>query len=254
MTQIMYDSTNANGLPEGGAAYAGYVDGYASFPEIVNRFGHKAHLLSITINAGVLAACLDIESGAATIGDARYWVDRALAADIWRPCVYATADSYFHQGLLQDLSGYGDRIRRWVAWWTDTEDIPGGFDAKQFASNNAYDTSDFRPSMFPQAAPPKPVDPHHYEWFFTGPFRVSGGKSLNERHIVIEYDVARQHWIREHNTLKALRSDLKALAARVYEEAVIVHPLKDGKPSWDLFHRGWRYQELIQRANGKRFV
>lgn len=253
VANTMLDSTNAGALLEGFPAYAGYVDGYADWANIVGRFNGKAHLLPITVFPGVVTMTLDIENGAATIGDARPWLDMVLKAGVVRPVIYAAADSFYHQGLLSDIAPYGDKIRRWIAWWTDTRDIPAGFDAKQYASNMSFDTSVFTDSFFPSSKPPPPPPDYHYDWFALETYKVEG-KELSERHVVERYDAARNHPIKYRSLLKEEQQNCKLLAGRVYEVAVHLNPEKDGKPSWDTYHRGWRFQQLIKRSQGKKFT
>ena len=258
----MYDTIpdSVGQIPADAQAVAGYVDGwYVSFPLLVERFASQAHCLSIAVHPNDDAACLDVEPGDATVGDAPAWVDRQLARGQWRPCVYASQSSWEDDGLYGLLAGYETRIRRWVAAYPGTgANVPSGYDAHQYADvgphGENYDTSVCRDDFFP-SKPTPPPDPHHYQWFFDQPFNTGRpwGK-INERQVVLHYDGARAHWIRYRAYLNhVLRPQLRALAGRVY---TVAHeqPDPNGKPSWDRFHRGWRFQQLIQRSQGKRFA
>lgn len=92
------------------------------------------------------------------------------------------------------------------------------------------------------------VDAHNYGWFISGKFSSQWG-TLNERNVVKHYDGARIHPVKYHNYLNKLRAELKMLAGR--DITVARRQQVHGKPSWDLYHRGWRYQQLIRRSQGK---
>lgn len=99
---------------------------------------------------------------------------------------------------------------------------------------------------------PPPPDPHHYLYFYTGPFHSAQFGNLNERSVVEHYDGARLHVKKYKAYLGKLRNELRFLAgrdARVANADRVHH-----KPSWGLFHRGFRYQGLIHRSQGKKLV
>lgn len=97
---------------------------------------------------------------------------------------------------------------------------------------------------------PPPPDPNHYEWFPVA--EKFEGKNWNERAIVEEYDHLRKHGVLNRRKLKPVRADLKKLADRV---SAVAHDVPKGKkPSWDEFHRGWRYQQLLHRSQGERIA
>lgn len=101
--------------------------------------------------------------------------------------------------------------------------------------------------LAPPAAP-APADPHHYGYFATGPFDSRWGP-LNERDIVEKYDRLRVFGVRNRTPLEPVRAELSFLAGRIAYVAE-----RDEPPSWDQSHRGWRYQQLIHRSQGIRFV
>lgn len=103
--------------------------------------------------------------------------------------------------------------------------------------------------------PPVSVDPHQYHRF-AGNVPLLG-HIVNERAIVVEYDKLRVHPLLHRSRLKVLRVVLTQLAGRVY---TVAHndPLwsspawgRPGLPNWNAWHRGWRYQQLIKRAQGE---
>lgn len=86
----MYDSVDVNAIPADATAVAGYVDGrWPTFRQL-RRF--HAHRLSIAVTASADAACLDVETGDATPGQAPEWVRRQHARGEPRPVIYASRD------------------------------------------------------------------------------------------------------------------------------------------------------------------
>jgi hypothetical protein len=90
------------------------------------------------------------------------------------------------------------------------------------------------------------LDPHQYHRFNT-----------HVRAIVVEYDKLRAHPFLHRPRLKVLRALLAQLALDVYHEAH-GNPLwsspvwgRPGLPNWTAHHAGWRYQQLIHRAQGQ---
>lgn len=250
MTLTMYDAVNVAAIPAGAQAVACYVDGnWPTCQQVDARFPHAQHL-TIAVHAGDDAECLDVETGDATPSEAAGWVNRQLGRGVQRPCVYANGNTWNNLGLARDLAGYGPRIRRWIAEWDNNPQIPAGYDAKQYSTGGNYDTSVCADNFFGPPAPPP--DPHHYLWFYTGPWEVSGQK-LNERQTVESYDKYRVSPTLHALALRKLRDQLGLLAGRVLTVAH-EHPDPGGKPSWDQDHRGWRFQQLIHRAQGQRLA
>lgn len=101
--------------------------------------------------------------------------------------------------------------------------------------------------------PPTPPDPHHYREFPLGPFDWNG-RELWERATVLDYDRLRQHPFIHRPRLAVLRVQLGELADRVAFE-VIDQAKTSGRPrDWSADYRGWRYQQLTARAQGKRLA
>lgn len=99
---------------------------------------------------------------------------------------------------------------------------------------------------------PTPADPYHYLWFDTVK-RVTPYGHWSEVDAVTEYDKLRPGAVTHGVKLHELREVLSPLAARVLTVAY-EQPLPDGKPSWTVDHRGWRYQQLGARADGKNYA
>jgi hypothetical protein len=91
--RTMFDSVTVSEIPADAKAAAGYVGG--SWPTFASgalrqRCAH-ARLVSIAVNSGEEAECLDVEPGDATPADAPAWVRRQHSRGIERPAVYAAA-------------------------------------------------------------------------------------------------------------------------------------------------------------------
>lgn len=72
--KVMFDDTSWQLIPSKAPAVAGYVGGnYETWPEIIHNFP-DAHKLSIAVNAGERARCLDVETGDAVPAQAPDWV------------------------------------------------------------------------------------------------------------------------------------------------------------------------------------
>lgn len=125
----MYDSAENSQFPEGGAAYAGYVDGHVlsqpNYGWVVQNFP-DAHHLSISV-LGNDADCLDIESGAATVAMAAGWYRAQKARGIARPVFYASA-SMMESDLIPAIRAAGiarTEYRLWSAHYGNGAHICG---------------------------------------------------------------------------------------------------------------------------------
>ena len=148
----MYDSVDIGTVPGFAQAVAGYVGGnWPTYDGLVKRFP-KAHHLSIAVNAGEDAECLDIETGDATPADAPNWVRRQHARGIKRPVVYANASTM--PSVLNALSAARigrNEYRVWTAHYTYRAHIEPGSDATQYtdkALGRNLDASLCSPTFF----------------------------------------------------------------------------------------------------------
>jgi len=139
----MYDSTNVDNIPGDAEAVAGYINGaFANFDALVKRFPHAKHL-SISVNSGGDADCLDIETGDATPADAPAWVRKQHARGIKRPVVYANTSTM--PAVIEALTR--DDIKRdeylvWTAHYTNEAHVEDGSDATQYEDHDElYDVS-----------------------------------------------------------------------------------------------------------------
>jgi hypothetical protein len=106
-------------------------------------------------------------------------------------------------------------------------------------------------------APPVPEDPHGYLRFEERPLPWQG-RLLHERWLVKQYDHYRQAPNKGANSemLDLLREDLTRARKRVWYEAHVDARTgkRNDKPTWALYHRGWRWQQLLQRSRGDKVV
>lgn len=260
MTNLAFDdAVTAGNLP--GQKYSVYYeDGrYANYAAVRAKEGPNAKLYGITVRGATghdIAIC-DCETGDLTIPETEAWVATQVHLGVALIIVYANEDTWERLGLKAALAKYGDRIKRWIAHYGVSPVVPAGYDALQFADPGPVDHNVALPSFFTPWHAPAPTDPNHYDWFQTGPFPYKGQK-LNERAIVKQYDAyRRQQTLLKHPhraELKVLREQLAFLAARVAYLAhkrdpsvTVAHALAIAP-----YHGGWRYQQLIRRAQGKR--
>lgn len=257
-TLTMYDSIDVNAIPLHPQAVAGYVGGnWPTYSPLVKKFPFSKHK-SIAVSASEDAEILDIENGDASPDQAPAWVRRQLARGVKLPGVYADASTM--PSVLAALSAAGIKRQDFVVWVADynftaapTPPFLQGAEAVQWtdhALNRNLDASVCLLSFF-ELKPVPVVNPPHYDRFVSGSFPSQWG-DLNERNVVEKYDRLRKHPLVHVFALRKLRAQLLFLADRVASEA-INNPV-NGKPSWGLFFRGYRYQQLSHRAHGMRFV
>lgn len=268
----MFDSISVNQIPASAPAVAGYVGGtWPTYLRLLEVFPRAYHL-SIAVNAGEDAECLDIEGGDAVPDQAPAWVRRQEARGVRRPVVYASVSSM--QTVLAALQSNGIQptaVRLWTAHYTGHPHVCSshscgyglstGSDATQWtdrALNLNLDESLCNDSFF--GPPPPPPDPHHYDRYAVGPFpfRDAGGKilKLNERAIVEEYDHLRIHGRMNAERLNELRVLITFLRKRVWYVAHrdVRTGAKLPEVDWGSYHRGWRWQMLLARSRGEQVV
>jgi hypothetical protein len=164
--EFMFDSVEASALPNNTEAFAGYVNGrFPSFAPMVARFPHVVanhRALSITITAAQIAMCLDVENGDALPSQAGAWVTRALAAQVWKPCLYASRSAM--PAVVADVQAHGHKreaVRLWLATDSGKPIIPPGYDANQYLFGNTHignsDHSIIRDDFFPAIVPRHPT-------------------------------------------------------------------------------------------------
>ena len=149
MTIRMADSVDVNHLPDGMDAYAGYTSGtWPTYNAMVARFPHAFHL-SIAINAGQRADCLDIEPGDATVADAPDWFHLWSPGHTPKPVFYTSASNAANLiGVLGANGILRERFLVWSAHYTNVSHICApnvcGYpaaDGTQWADHGPWDES-----------------------------------------------------------------------------------------------------------------
>jgi hypothetical protein len=262
MTQVIiqYDSIEPSTIPSDAVAVAGYVGGsWPDYSQLVAEFPNARHK-SIAVNASEDADILDIEAGDAVPSDAPGWFRRQKARGLVLPGFYSDASGM--PSVIAELHAAGifDGFVLWVAHLgpQPTPPFEQGAKAIQFTFNalgRNLDASACTEDFWSILPPPPVVNPQHYDWFENAEWELHGEK-VNERQTVEAYDKLRAHvktlTHAEAVELALLRVRLLWLAERVWY--VSHNPLKNGKATFGLYHRGWRWQQLIHRAHGMRFV
>lgn len=113
----MYDSIYVSSLPNGAAAYAGYISGnWPTWGAMVARFANDADLLSIDPFASLtaLAHCLDVESGDATNADILPWFRAMKSKGVSVPVIYTSAGNV--QAVINILMGAGYERAQFLIW------------------------------------------------------------------------------------------------------------------------------------------
>lgn len=156
---LMYDSTNADSIPEDAPAAAGYADGrWPSFFDLDHR-GTPRRRKSIATDAGTDADILDVENYDAVPRQAPGWYARQrVRLPLWElPWFYANLSTM--PDVRYELRNAGikrSEVILFVANPTGHAHIPPGYDACQYDWLEAYDLSWCRPHCFP-SAPAAPV-------------------------------------------------------------------------------------------------
>ena len=100
--------------------------------------------------------------------------------------------------------------------------------------------------LTPVPAPKPPPLSYHYNWY-----------PVSWQTAVRRYDALRRLQARSRMSrieglwLLARKKQCGSYAKSIARNAIKRHPLQDGKPSWDVDHRGWLYQELLRRSRGE---
>lgn len=271
---VMYDDVTVGLIPAGAQAVAGYVDGRYANLTALRKAHPNAKVLEVCVSASHdpdlhASAALDVENGDATNAQAPAWVQRQLSRGLYKPTVYTSVSNV--SALIGTLTANGvprDKYRVWSAHYTYNPHVCSSacwpelgsiaVDATQWtdkALGKSLDESLCSSDFFELAppAPPAPVDPHHYEWF-DDKHRTLKGVKLVERNAVKHYDALRPHPIKYRKAVAEYKMHCQLAANRI-AHLVISEAEKSGKPrDWKPYRRGWRYQQLIKRANGKKIV
>lgn len=113
----MYDDVNVSLIPVAAQAVAGYVDGkWPTYAQLVKKFPHAQHIVSIAVFAADNAEVLDVEPGDATVAQAAAWVKRQHGRGNKRPVVYTAAS--WGQSLVNALTAAGLVYGVDYLWWS----------------------------------------------------------------------------------------------------------------------------------------
>lgn len=120
----MFDTIDPSLIPPRPQAVAGYVGGYwPTYSTLLRDFPHAKHL-SIAVNAGEDAECLDVENGDATPAQAPAWCRRQRARGVSRPVIYASVATM--PAVLGGLAADGitrGMVRVWTAHYTGRQHL-----------------------------------------------------------------------------------------------------------------------------------
>ena len=213
----------------------------------------NARRKAICINADEDGDILDVESGDAGVEDYVGWHRRQVARGVKLPGPYAAVDNM--ETIISLAAEAGIGLNEMAIWTANPDNVPeltgvpAGTRAKQFNWNyqdRNLDASVCLPSFWGNASPkPGPgKNPLHYEWY-----------APHQRVVVKLYDKYRRQQTPTKHPHKAklatLRLALKGMAHVVYVRA---HAQKkpNGRPGWNIRHRGFKFQHLTIRSNGGR--
>lgn len=129
-----YDSVTLATIPPNPFALAGYTSGFwPTYLPMRSRWP-TAHTVSIAVNTGRRADCLDVEPGDATPSQVPGWVRADRQAGFARPCIYS---SYFEfvteiRPALQRAGISRESVWEWDADYTYRAHIDLSFDGTQW--------------------------------------------------------------------------------------------------------------------------
>jgi hypothetical protein len=163
MVRLMYDGITVANVPSGSLMVAGYLDGhYANISQMRARFPH-ATVVEVAVSASTPAArgrVLDVETGDATAAQAVSWC-LAYPGVNSELTVYCDASTWPSVRAAFQAAKVSEP-NYWIASYDGDPAIPAGAIAKQYATNDFYDTSvvaDYWPGVDPVPAPPAPPVP-----------------------------------------------------------------------------------------------
>ncbi len=267
----MFDSVEVSALsglkPD---ALAGYVTGldskYPTYDPMLQAFPDLAsqhRIISIAPQSFLPGRCLDMEPGDAIFGQFPGWHANHFVGGGLKAVAYASASSM--QSVISVLrqAKLSNDVLLWSAHYTNSPHICGpktcGYPqadmtqwTDKFEGRN-LDASEVPPEIFEPAIT---VPNYHYERYPDQMLKL-GGKSVNEHSTVVEYDNrTKEPVVAGSDNAKriddVLRPDLKLLRDRLSHIAKVLDRLPNGDPNWSPDFRGWRWQRLNERFNGKK--
>lgn len=248
-----YDAVTLGNIPHDPFGVGCYASGSYVNCGSARTYFSRAHIITIATNAGVTARVLDVEPGDAVAGQAGGWVRMDQRAG-WHcplacPTIYASISNMGN--VIANLHAWGLVQERdymlWDAAWNGYAHVDSGYDATQWASTSVdYDSGTLAFFGVHPGPPPPPPDPHHYKRF-----------ASFELPTVQQYDGARQHPQQfGRYIVRVLEPRLRQLAVQVAHNAThgTCIDVSSCASHWGEQWRWWRFQQLIARAKGLRFV
>lgn len=243
----MFDSLTEGAIPPNPFAVLGYPDGeFQNYDWLVSEYPN-AHHLAMATQPTTRARGLDVESGDATTDDIPGWLTNFAEPNpvLYGPAstmeaIQAAANHRKDVFYLSAHIGHGEHIcSPAVCGYPAANGTQWDF---TYLGRN-LDISRCEAWLFPP-----PPDPHHYSRFLKPAIKVRGLR-LSELETVKEYDAKRHDPKKNTDRLYVLQAHCALLASRVWS---VAH--REKPPAWALAHRGWRYQQLRHRADGKQVV
>lgn len=244
-TILMYDDVTVSRIPSNAQAVACYAVGsFANCGSMAQAFPH-AYRVSITPTWSGRANILDVEPGDATPSQAGPWVKADIAAGFKRPGIYASLSTMSAVRASLNAAGLSrSQYFLWDAHWTFTPQLDAGYDATQWYGGNIIDKSQVTKEFLGiNNPPPPPPDPYA---FYNKKAYAFGKDHASEYNTVKTWDQHKCKLPARRVVCKTSEAHLVLLKGRLWY--VAYHPLKNGKPTWNLYARGRRFQGLLHRT------
>jgi hypothetical protein len=240
---VMYDSVTVSEIPAHAPAVAGYVGGnFPTYPTLVKEFP-AARKLSIAVNAGEDAECLDIETGDATVSEAPTWFRRQVARGVQRPVLYCSVS--LGNDLVETMRTHGvarHEFRLWTAHYTGAAHICGPAEGLAEPADGTQWTDKALGRNLDESL--------LYAHFFPAPVSPLAVLLPRERNRVEVFDRLKVHPGRHPVAYRRVRGELVQRRKEIWLAAVkglTIHGAHTPK-GWDVRHRGARYAILKSRT------
>jgi hypothetical protein len=239
-----------------------YADGnYEEYITKIKAHSPEAICIPIAVRSdfvikGALRLYLDVERGDATNEEALGWYHLAKKNDVELPGFYTSVSNA--QALIDTLKSagviLGTHYLLWTAHYTGRSHLCSpecGFDFTETANVTQWtDTAEGKSldgdlaTAWAIGMSSNPSD--HYDWYPN--FRIKHLGNRTEREIVEDYDKTRASKIPHPDALHVLKELCGQAATRI--ATLAEEELSNGKPSYGLYHRGWRKELLLKRHAG----
>jgi hypothetical protein len=230
----MYDGINVAGLPAGGDAVAGYVDGlYANMTALGARPQRK---LGIAVFAQDDADVLDVERYDASPPEVPGWVRRQQARGLARPIVYCGAATLDAVLAAMAAGGIGrSEVRLWTAHYNNPPQLhicgPAGpycgvsidVDGTQWLSTGSYDQSVLRDDFFGAT---QPVQEDEMTVIVRNPDGSSSLAIIPGLHAPVPVSTADESQLANRSEVKPSLPFWQSVVAQLWEDTVLNQELK----------------------------